>query len=160
VTSFEPSVKKGASGVFRAMLFAMSLLLASCGSTKRSTEDNLHSGFAELRAAAATNIREPARLNRYLELAERMESEFTAYEHYARGFVAEYRRTFINHTTAQDDLRKLGIVFRSRQREAQDRFVGLHLAMARIVTPDEWRTLSEREAAIVEALLTTAKGAE
>jgi hypothetical protein len=97
-------------------------------------------------------------MERYLELAGRMEAELLEFESYASDFIGSYRKTFTDHANDQTDLAKLGASFRKRQRTAQDRFVDLHLAMANTLTRSEWAVLSKQEAAIVEQLLAPAAG--
>lgn len=141
-----------------ALLFGLGLLLACCGATKPSAGESLQRGFADLRTTAATTIADAERREAYLDLVGRMESELIAFEAYASEFIDEYRRAFTDHAVDQATVERLATTFRARQRDAQVRFVDLHLAMARSVSEDEWAVLSQQETAIVKRLLSGTTG--
>ena len=135
-----------------AGLAAVSLLLASCVERKISAADQLEAGFAQLRSTARSEVTDPARLDTYLEHSHSLESVLRSFERDATGFVQQLRSAFTDYDTEQDRLRNLTAEFHDRQRRAQHRFVELHLAMARTVTPEEWQSLSKQEQAILAAL--------
>lgn len=137
---------------------AIVLLLASCGFMKSSTANVLREAFADLRSTAQGVIADPNRRDRYLQFSESLESELMAFERYAANFVDDYRLAFTNHGADQAELRKLSATFRDQQREMQDRWVELHLAMAATLTAEEWQPLSISEARIVEGLLNATTG--
>ena len=134
------------------------LLLTSCNWPKPATEDVLQAGFADLRTTAQTVIGDPARRDVFLDYSRAMESDLLAFEHYAAGFVDEYRHAFTDYAADRRTLAELSAGFRERQRAMQERFVQLHLAMAGAVTPEEWKPLSRREAKIYESLFKVATG--
>jgi hypothetical protein len=140
------------------ILSATALLLASCGFFKTSTTDILRTGFADLQVTARGVIADPARRDKYLQYSESLESELLEFERYAADFIDDYRLAFKDHGTQQAELRTLSAAFRERQREMQDRWVELHLAMAATVTAEEWQPLSKIEARIIESLLAATPG--
>jgi len=144
------------SRVYRVLclagLAAVLLLLASCLERKISAADRLEAGFAQLRSTARSVVMDPARLDTYLEHSHALESVLQSFERDATDFVEQLRSAFTDYGTEQDRLRNLTAQFRDRQRRAQQRFVELHLAMARTVTPEEWQSLSKQEQAILAAL--------
>lgn len=149
------SRKFGALGCFLLALTA-GLLAADCSFLKSGSGDTVQDGFAKLRAAARSVVVEPDRLNLFLAHSEELEAELLEFERYARDFAAEYRHAFTDYDSDQDDLRRLSVAFRDRQRAAQQRFVALHLAMAGTVTRSEWRSIQDQEARIIESMLNAA----
>jgi hypothetical protein len=117
-----------------------------------------HSVVAGLQVTARGVIADPARRDKYLQYSESLESELLAFERYAADFIDDYRLAFKDHGTQQAELRTLSAAFRERQREMQDRWVELHLAMAATVTAEEWQPLSKIEARIIESLLAATPG--
>ena len=132
------------------------LLLTACNWPKPATGEVLQAGFADLRATAETVIGDPGRRGIYLEHCRAMESELMAFERHASGFVDGYRRAFTDYAADRHALAELSVSFRERQQATQTRFVELHLAMAAVVTPEEWQPLAQQESKIFESLLKAA----
>lgn len=135
----------------------LGLLTASCSQPQPAAADILRSGFSELRSSAEAVIADDYRRETYLELSRQLESELLAFDDYATGFIDGYRESFTDHAVSQSILRERSEAFRTRQRTMQNRFVGLHLAMAATVTTQEWQLLSQHEAKIIQGLLNSAQ---
>lgn len=135
---------------------ALSVLLGSCSLLESGSGDSLEAGFAKLRDTARSVVADPERRDRFLGKCRELETELVDFERFAADFVTEYRRVFTDYDSNQDDLRRLTEAYRERQRASQERFVELHLAMARAVTGPEWQTLQKQEAKIIRSMLDNA----
>lgn len=126
------------------LLIGTACLMFACASEPKLTpEDAMHRSMDELRAAATTTIKDPARAREMASLVDQLERQFDEALKANRAHLDRLHSLDANYDATEGDFRKLFADFNAGRARRQDRVAELRDSMITATTPAEWSELAK-----------------
>ncbi|MFT4173503.1 MAG: hypothetical protein QM639_13140 [Rhodocyclaceae bacterium] len=121
-------------------------VVVGCASHPTPPADTIRKEMSALREAIGQRVQDPARSQRALQSANRMQDELLALEQTVYQFSIELRALNARPDAAREDFEAIAERFDQARVERRQAIVGAHLGLLANTTADEWKALSGHEA--------------
>lgn len=137
-----------------ALLIGAACLMAACAREPApAAEDAVRRSMDELRAAALTTIKDPARAKEVAGLVDQLERNFAEAMKVDRTHLDRLWALDADYDATQADFRKLFSDFNAGAVQRRDRFVELRDRMIAATTEAEWNELAKVRVRVLESMV-------
>ncbi len=127
----------------------LGLVVVGCASTPPTPDEVLRSAAGELREAVTGAVDDPSRQARALALVDQLDHELSALARANQALEIQSGQLFADYLATKKDFEQLlGAAQTSRER-TRKRLVDVRLALAALLTADEWHALTDADADIM-----------